>query len=294
MSHPSPEQLRQGYMSAAAVVLIWTGFIIVSRMGATSELLSYDIIALRYMVSGLIFLPFWWHHRTVLWDRKKLVLALTGAVIYSLFVFAGFRYAPASHAAILLPGFLPFAVTVIAYFLLREKVTKQRALGLVIIALGVGCVGIENFSATGFAFAGDALLLAGSCCWAFYTVLLRKWGMNPLQTAIAVTLIAAALYLPVYALFLPKAIAQASWNDIALQAVYQGILAAVIQMILYARSVSLLGATRMGLVMAFIPVSVGIAAVPALGEPLTPLICLGLVFVSFGAWMGNRKKRVTH
>jgi drug/metabolite transporter (DMT)-like permease len=185
--------------------------------------------------------------------------------------------------------FLPFAVTMLAWFILGERPTRGRYIGLAIITLGVACVGIENFSRTGIALTGDLLMLCGSVCWALYTVLLRKWGMQPLETAIAVTLIASMLYLPVYALFLPKALAVTPWPDIALQAFYQGVMAATVQMVLYARSVSLLGPTRMGLVMAFIPVTVGLAAVPILGEPLTPLICAGLVLVSAGAWVGNRR-----
>lgn len=289
MTTPLTPDLRRGYIAAAIVVSIWTGFVIVSRMGTKTALTSYDVIALRYAVSALVFLPFWLRDRRTLIDKKLVILSLSGAVVYSLFVFAGFHYAPASHAAILLPGFLPFSITIAAWLVLRERVVLSRACGLGIIALGVLCVAVENFSKTGIAFAGDALMLAGSCCWALYTVLLRKWNMPARETAIAVTLIAAVLYLPVYVLFLPKGMGEAAWSDIALQGVYQGVIAAVIQMVLYARSVTLLGATRMGLIMAFIPASVGLAAVPLLNEPLTPLICLGLAFVSLGAWVGNRR-----
>ena len=288
----SPASLRSGYIGAALVVIIWTGFIIVSRMGGISTLTSYDMIALRYIVASAVLLPFWIRRRTNLWDYRKLLLCLSGALIYSLFVFNGFHHAPASHAAILLPGFMPFAITLMAWLILGEKPTARRITGLSIIALGVVCVAIECFGSTGLSFAGDALLLAGSCCWGMYTVLLRKWSFNALDTTIAITLIAAALYLPVYVLFLPKALAITPWRTIALQGFYQGIMAPVVQMILYARTVSLLGATRMGLFMAFVPVSVGIVAVPVLGEPLTPLICLGLLFVSLGAWLGNRRARM--
>ena len=35
---------RQGYLAAFGAVLIWSGFILVSRMGGISPLLSYDLI----------------------------------------------------------------------------------------------------------------------------------------------------------------------------------------------------------------------------------------------------------
>lgn len=288
----SHHPLRAGYITACIVVCIWTGFVIVSRMGGISSLTSYDVIALRYMVAATLLLPFWLRHRHTLLDRRKFILALSGALIYALFIFSGFRHAPANHAGILLPGFMPFAITVIAWLVLREVPSRHRLMGLAVIALGVGCIGAETFSHSGFSFTGDALLLAGSCCWGVYTVFLRKWALPPLETTITVTLIASALYLPVYALFLPKGLAVTPWSDILLQGFYQGVMAAIVQMILYARAVSLLGPTRMGLMMAFIPVTVGLAAVPALGEPLTPLVILGLVFVCAGAWLGSRSAKV--
>lgn len=287
----SPEELRKGYLLALLVVTIWTGFIIVSRMGGISTLTAYDTIALRYMVASAILLPFWLYHRHNLWDWRKLLLSLSGALIYSMFVFAGFKYAPANHAAVLLPGFMPFAITLIAYFVLGEKPSKQRAIGLVCIALGVGCIAADSIASTGISITGDLLLLAGSCCWGLYTVLLRKWSFSPLESTIAITLIAGVLYLPIYWLFLPKALDVTPWNTILLQGFYQGLMAPIIQMLIYARAVNLLGPTRLGLAMALIPVTVGLAAVPILGEPLTHFVMLGLVFVLGGAWLGNRTKR---
>lgn len=293
MTHHSPEDLRRGYFLGLFVVTIWTGFIIVSRMGGISTLTPWDMIALRYGVASAIMLPFWIYHRTNLWDTRKLLLSLSGALIYSLFVFAGFHYAPATHAAVLLPGFMPFAITVIAFFVLKEKPGIHRKVGLSIIALGVACIAADTFRSSGVAFTGDVLLLAGSCCWGLYTVLLRKWQMKPIESTLAITLIAGALYLPVYLLFLPKALDVTPWNTILLQGFYQGLMAPIIQMVIYARTVSLLGPTRMGLVMAFVPVTVGLAAVPALGEPLTHLVICGLLFVSAGAFIGGKLPKKT-
>lgn len=287
----SPEELRKGYLLAAFVVTIWTGFIIISRLGGISTLTSYDVIALRYMVACAIIFPFWLYHRQNLWDWRKLMLAFSGALVYSLFVFAGFRHAPANHAAVLLPGFMPFAITAAAYFILRERPSKQRVIGLALVALGVGCIMVDTFMASGVAFYGDSLLLAGSCCWGIYTVLLRKWNFTPLESTISITLISGVLYLPVYFAFLPKALAITPWHDILLQGFYQGLMAPIIQMLIYARAVNLLGPTRLGLAMALIPVTVGLAAVPILNEPLTQFVIMGLLFVIAGAWVGNRNKR---
>lgn len=287
------DQLRRGYISAAVVMCIWTCFILVSRQSGKSELTPYDVIALRYMVAGLIVLPLWWHHRTNMLDWRKLVLTTFGALGFTLLAFNGFRHAPANHAAILLQGFLPFSVSLIAYCIAGERPTRQRLTGLSFIALGVSAMAIDTFSNSNLTALGDGLLIGASLCWAMYTVLLKHWGMKPMDSTIAVTLMAAAIYLPVYFLFLPHNIAAVPVHEWAFYAFCQGVLIAVVQMIFYTRAVAQLGATRLAMVTSCVPILAALGAVPLLGEPLTWPIIVGLFFVVLGAWVGNRSRKAT-
>ena len=284
------EPVRRGYLYAAVVVLIWTGFILISRMGGKSELTPYDVVALRYGVAGIAILPFWYHHRTNLLEWRKLALTMTGAIGFTMFAFNGFRHAPASHAGILLQGFLPFSVAVMAYFIASERPTRQRIGGLIFIALGVASMASESFG-SGLTLLGDSLLVGASLCWALYTVLLRRWNMPPMDSAIAVTLIATVLYLPAYLLFLPKNILEAPWQQSALQAVYQGTFVAVIQMIFYTKAVAALGASRLAILTSCVPVLASLGAVPLLGEPITHATGIGVILVVMGAVVANWRRR---
>ena len=292
MTH-TPEQLRRGYFYALAVIIIWSGFVIVSRLGGKSAFTPYDMIALRYTAAGIGILPLWMRHRTALFERRKILLTLLGALGFTLFAFNGFRHAPANHAAILLQGFLPFTVGIMAYFMAGERPSRQRLLGLGFIALGVASMAVESFASRDPTLLGDSLLIGASLCWAAYTVLLRRWELPPMDSAIAVTLLSGILYLPVYALFLPKNLGAGSLPEYLVFAIYQGIIVAIIQMICYTRAVALLGATRLAMLTSCVPVLASLAAVPLLGEPLTPLVCLGLVLVVVGAWVGNRRVRLS-
>ncbi len=294
---PSSEQLRQGYLSALVVVAIWTGFIVTSRMGGKSSLTPYDMIALRYSVAAFAILPFYLHYRPQLWEWRKLLLCATGLLGFTLLAFNGFHRTLASHAGILMQGFLPFSVSVMAYFLAGERPTRQRLTGLVLIFMGVAAMAYDSFSGSDFTttLLGDGFMLAASLSWAFYTVLLRRWNFPPMECAIAVTVLAIVLYLPVYVLFLPKNIMDAPWQNLALHGFYQGILVAVVQMIFYTRAVSQLGATRLAMVTSTVPVlaSVVAAIMPQLNESLTTPIIIGLVFVMLGAYIGNRQPKST-
>ena len=284
----SAEEMRRGYLFAGMVVLIWSGFIIVSRFAGTTTLTPYDVIAMRYAVAGLVMIPLWLHHRTSLWDWRKLMLALVGALGFTLLAFNGFRHSPASHAGILLQGFLPFSVAAMTYCMTGERPTRQRSYGLMLLALGVAMMAIESFGRGGLTVLGDSLLVGASLCWALYTVLLRHWKMPPMDSTIAMTIIAAIIYLPIYAVFLPKNLGETPLPQFAFIALYQGLIVAVIQMTLYTKSVALLGATRMALLASIAPVLAALGAWVFLGEPIALMVGIGLVFVSVGAWVGNR------
>ncbi|MCC7270849.1 MAG: EamA family transporter, partial [Rhodocyclaceae bacterium] len=88
--------------------------------------------------------------------------------------------------------------------------------------------------------------------------------------------------------FLPSTLAQAPVGEIALQAVYQGVLVVFVAMLLYVFAVRQLGAQTVALLMAFVPGLSALAAVPVLGEPLSLLTLAGLGAVTLGAVLGAR------
>jgi drug/metabolite transporter (DMT)-like permease len=290
----SPEQLRKGYLSALVVVAIWTGFIVTSRMAGKSTLNPYDLIALRYIVAAIGILPFYLRYRPRLWEWRKLVLCATGLLGFTLLAFHGFHLTIASHAGILMQGFLPFSVSVMAYFLAGERPNRQRLMGLALIFIGVAAMAVDSFSGDDFSttLIGDGFMLSASLCWALYTVLLRRWNFPPLDCAIAVTMLAAIIYLPIYFLFLPQNIAGTPWHVVAFHGFYQGLMVAVVQMIFYTRAVSQLGATRLAMVTSTVPVLASLVAVPVLNEALTAPIIIGLIFVVLGAYLGNRQPKI--
>ncbi len=285
MTHPPP---RRGYLLAASIIVIWTGFILVSRIGGTGSLTPYDVAAIRMGTAFLIVLPLWLRlGRAPLLDRRVVALTLTGGLGYTLLVYSGFHTAPAAHAGILLSGLQPFAMAVCAWLVMGERPSLQRQIGIAIIAMGAGTLGYDVFREGLVAWTGDALFTAASFCWALYTVLIRRWQIPPWTVTITVAMLAALVYLPIYLVALPKSIGSASLGEIALQAAYQGVLAAVIQMVIYIRAVELLGPTRMGVLVALVPPLAAMAAVPVLNEPLTPLIIVSLLLVSVGVYVGN-------
>jgi drug/metabolite transporter (DMT)-like permease len=279
---------RQGYLAALAAVVIWSGFILVSRIGGMSQLLSYDVIAIRYMTCGLFVLPIWWFkYRFNLFQPKLIVLSIIGGFAYALFVFKGFEFPPASQAAVILPVLMPVLIIVLSVLINKQSHPMTKWLGTGIITFGVAILFWQEFTIYGEFSLGHLTMAGAALCWALFSVLLNRWQVSPWQATAALSVVTCLLYMPIYLLWLPKQISLDLWQDILLQGVYQGVLAATIQVLLYTKAVQHIGAAGMGSMMAIVPILAGLSAVYIFEEPLKVSLIASMVLVSFGVWLAN-------
>lgn len=205
--------------------------------------------------------------------------------------YAGFKLAPAAHAAILIPGLQPFLIALLVWRLAGERPAAHRWWGYGLLGLGIACAAVPVLRDDWQPgqLAGDGLFLTASVLWAMYSVLGKRWGYSPWTLTCFVALASAAVYLPVYALLLPKQLLQAPPALLLLQALYQGLGPTIIAMVLYLRAVMALGPARTGSLIALVPVLAGLGAVPLLNEPLTGWLLAGVVSVTLGAYVAVRE-----
>lgn len=308
MSLP-PRTRWLGGASALTVLTIWTSFILVARGSATRTLTAWDIVWLRFVFSGLLALVlFTWRGaalrqalaqsaagdaRTAL--QRAGALALLAGVGYCTLAYSGFFFAPVAHAAVLLPGSLPLWTTIFAVALLGERLTWARGAGLVLIVCGDLLVGGSSLGAAfegAGTWRGDLLFLGASMSWGLYGVLCRRWRLGAVEATTAVALGCLAVAVPLYALvvalgLVPSRLALAPWGEIAFQAVYQGGLAMFVAGIAFTQVVAIFGPVRTTMITAVVPVLAALAAVPVLGEVLSPAALGGLVCVTSGLLLGT-------
>ncbi len=285
----SARDVRNGYIFGFITVLLWAGFVLLSRTAEANGLNGFDLTALRFGTAALFLLPAWlFWHRVALFNLPMLALAATGGIGYAVCVYSAFHFAPASHGAVLLSGILPFFVTLMAWLILGERPSRHRWMALGVIGLGVLCLGVYSIGNLHQSWPGDLLLISSSCLWGLYTVLVKRWGKTPWDITIGVALLSAIIYLPFYWLFLPKGLFTAPWHAILLQAFFQGVLVVIVAMLCFMQAMARLGPTRLGAVMATVPAFAGIGAVVLLGEPFSWLLVAGLLLTCSGAWLGSR------
>lgn len=241
------QRTLNGYLAAIAAVLCWTGFNLVTRHGGQSVLSAFDLAALRFGVSGAIAMPFFLRHcynqGCQDWP-KLLILALVGGLAYALFAYAGFVLAPASHAAVFISGGIPLWTTLMALiqFGLRRDTRASLAFrphvrthfrhiaGMLACLIGLIFVADLNLASLRqqTVWQGDLLFLLAAAAWAVFSWLMHRWQIAPKRAVIGIASFCCVIYLPFYLLFLPHHISLSSPAEIALQAFYQGIIAAFV------------------------------------------------------------------
>ena len=301
-----------GLVAAAVTVLIWTSFIVIARASASHTLLPLDIALMRVLGASCVLLPWaWWRMRQErargervgsLLGLSPLPLRVTvqagffGGLMYAVLAYAGFFYAPAAHASVLMPGSLPLWTTLLALWLLHERVPAARVLGLVCIVLGdvlVGGASLLKAFEGGEVWKGDLLFMAAASCWATYTVTARRYGLDAVRATMAITAFAFVVFVPLFVLattlgLWPTHIPQAGWGELLFQAAFQGGGSVVISGITFTQMVRHFGPVRSTMITALVPGLSALGAVAVLGEPMHWNLLAGLALVTGGILLGVR------
>jgi drug/metabolite transporter (DMT)-like permease len=273
----------KGAIYGLMAVTIWSGWIVVARLGLRTSLTPWDIAALRFGVAGVLLAPYV-ARRGIALERlgwSGLMAIVLGGAAPVFLANLGLMFAPAAHAGALFPGVMPLFVALLATVFLREGFTRSKTLGFALIVPGVLAIAWSS----GGQNAGDVFFLAAGLAWAFYTIAMRKARLDGLHAAAISAVGSMLLYLPVFA-FMPRAaLAHAPWPDVALQAVVQGVLTAILSLMLYGRAVSILGASSGAAFAALCPAMTALLAIPILGEWPTPIEWAAIGVISAGVYV---------
>ena len=285
---PAHSDAVRGLLAALLVVVFWSGFNIVSRFGATASFTPFDIAAMRYGVSGTIALPFFLRYVPMRdWPRHA-VLACVGGLAYALCVYWGFAFAPSAHAGVFVNGGIPFWTIVIMAATSGFRIARPTVVALLLSTAGLLLIGFESLlaPAQGSEWIGDLLFLAAALAWAIFGLLMRRWQVKPQFGILGIASFSALVFMPIYLLWLPSGIAAASWGEIALQCVYQGVIASMLAAGFYSYAVQKVGAGEASMMLALVPAFTAIGAYLILDEALGLTTIVGIVVVSIGALLG--------
>lgn len=289
--NPSNRPRLLGVVALLLATASWGGLFLVGK-GALQHVGPVWLTVLRYGIAALALVPLLLPRGATPWaklGRHALPLALYGACgfgVFGLLLFFGLQHSVASHGAVIMAT-MPMTTQFVNWALdgVRPSrtalATTTLALAGVAVVSGVADELLNAFTGGGAAAGpptafGDALILAGTLGWIFYTrgaarftdldvveystlTILASWPLL-LTTAVAATLAGVAT--------VPSAAdLRAGWPAL----LYIGIVASALAVLAFNVGVRALGAVTATAFLNFVPVSAllmsaALGHLPTLGE----------------------------
>ena len=287
----------QGVMWGGAAVTIWGVYLAFARANVSAGVLPVDLAFIRYLTAGMIMLPWLLRHSPATmagmgW-RKAVVLTLLAGPLFILVSATGFKFAPLSHGAVVQPAGITIAGLVLGAILLGDRLTRPRVIGAGIILAGLALVaGPQALTGGPIALLGDALFAGAGMMWAVFAVLSRRWSISPIAATAVVSVLSAAVYVPLYLAShgFGALLVQSAGTIIALVVVH-GVLSGVVAVFAFGRAAELLGAPRAAAFPALVPVVATLAGIPVAGEFPGAWQIGGLLIVTAGLFVTQRTGR---
>ena len=281
-----------GVLAALATVTIWAAFLIGTRFAVSGNLTVDEVLVLRLVPAFLIMIPLMLKLGVIIKGQSIfsiLMIALGATAIFPYLISTGVYYAPASDAGALAPGMLPFWTALFAFLITGEKPSKIRLIGLIIILLGALLVGSYSIlSSSGQnTWKGHFLFLTGAGMWSVYSVYFRQSGIDPLTGLVFGLFWGTAVVIPLLFLFGDISFEKATAFDIYSMIVLQGILIAILAMLLYNFSIRQLGPAQTAAFGALTPILALVGGFVFLGETITLLKSIGIFIVAVGVILAS-------
>jgi len=287
------------YTKLFLTALFWGGTFIAGRQVSQDPNLGpFGIAFLRFAMASILLLALTWMKEGRLPPLSKgqivpvLLLGMTGIFAYNAMFFKGLSLIEASRAALIVAT-CPAFIAVASALFLKERLTFVRAMGIPVSILGAAVVisrGDLRQVAVGGVGLGELFILGCVLSWTAYS-LIGKVVMQRLSplTSVSYSSVAGAAALAVPAWFegLPGAFSRVSlldWTSIA----YLAVFGTVIGFVWFYEGVKLIGTTRAGLFINFVPISAVILAFLILREPMTWSLAAGAALVLSGVYLTNR------
>jgi drug/metabolite transporter (DMT)-like permease len=194
------------HLALAAVNIFYGANYSIAKISLPAYIQPAGFILLRIAASALLYAIAWY----LVFRKEKNQIergdwlplawcAFTGVAVNQLLFFKGLAITSPINASLIITS-NPVMVIAVAYFVLREKITLRKTLGIMAgIAGAVVLILADSKKVTGqSSMLGDSFILINSFCYAIYLVkvkpLMKKY--NPLQIIMVLFTMGAVMMIP--------------------------------------------------------------------------------------------------
>ena len=263
---------------------------------AQLQLGTLEIVALRFIAALPLLII-----ATVLWkgwealkiDKKDLpyiaILAFMGIPLEFLLQVTSLAYTTATCFTLIF-SLSPFFIIFASSILIKEKITKHKAVGALIGFIGVAFIITNGNLAVPTNLLGDGIAIMANIVWALYTVLGKP--INEKYSALTVlnyTFIFGALELLPFYLISPGLSPAAFNGSTWIAMIFLTIFCSLIAFLLYNYGTEKLPASIAGMFIYVQPLSGVALAGIVLGESITVYTILGTFLIIYGIYEAERR-----
>ncbi|MBM4414446.1 MAG: DMT family transporter [Chloroflexi bacterium] len=212
-------------------------------------------------------------------------LSMIGVVASFVFGYSGISLTLSSDAALLIIGEVIFTA-ILAYFLLHERIERNRLIGIIVGAVGavvlIGGTAGANTEAAPNRLLGNLLFLACLACESFYTV--RGGVFLKRNDSISMMLIvngtSMIVWIPIIIWYVVNGQFPVFDNITLLSTIYLALVPSVLCYFLWFNAVQHVGATVSAVALLFQPMVGALLGISLMGDPVTlPFIIGGLLII---------------
>ncbi len=283
---PTPRALS--FCAAISVMFFWSGWLVLSRWGVTHALTNLDIMVLRFGTACCLTLPFVFVFYRIsdlrhLFHPKTILVGLACGVPYVWLCFIGLEMSVAANAGVVINGSLPIFTLLIMWLISRKLPNKMQLFGILLIVCGNIIILANDQASHPLSYL---LLLSAGCLFSIYASYAKFWQINAKKLILVAPTANFILILPIW-LLSDTHIGTAPWEEIILQALYQGILVSIFVLWLMSFALAHISSYALSFIMAFVPIIGAFLAFLFLEEPLTEAILIGAGICTLGIMSMN-------
>lgn len=274
---------------ALAAITIWAGWMSATRFATMDGVAPIDVAVLRYGVPALMLAPFWASAFQKLKHAPKwtLIAMLGWGLPFVWLVAAALKQASVVHLATIVFCTLPVFTVIGERMIFGTKVNSQRLPGFVLIGIAALIVILGAIFGAGDTDTYSVfLMLLATAGWASYTVAFKHTGFTSTEGPAYVCAVSTLLLLAIKALssgpFFPL-----TWQQIAFNAIAQGVLSGFVATILFTAAIARIGSTRTASFSVLMPVLATCIAYVWLSEVPSMLDVVALSFGTLGVAIVN-------
>jgi len=222
---------------------------------------------------------------------KLIWLGVVGNTLYQVLFIPGLSLTTAANSALFVAA-TPVMVALLGALLKIERLTRHVTIGIALAFFGITLVvAARGLSVSRATLAGDALVLAGTVCWAIYTLGVRS--LAPDISSLRITALTLLTGTPGLILLGLPSMLKTEWSGLDRRAwgglAYATLFGLVVAYLLWNASVRKVGGSRTAVYTCVTPLVATLVAWPLLGERPVPLQAFGAALIVGGVLLTRRR-----